>query len=218
MQSTSENISYLSGQSIDLPNAAIHYWPNFFSTCNAVNLLKNLIESIPWQQNKIRFYGKESLVPRLESWHGEPGIRYAYSGIEMNAKPWTFELSEIKKAIEKEVSFCFNSVLVNYYRSGKDRVAWHSDDEKELGINPVIASVSLGEERKFKLRHKMYKQNGLKSEIVLQNGSLLLMHGETQHHWMHEIPRTARSIGPRINLTYRNIINAKSGENRDSKS
>jgi alkylated DNA repair dioxygenase AlkB len=189
----------------DLPDAELHYRPQFFPKPTADRLLQELMEKIEWTQNKIRFYGKESLVPRLEAWYGDPGKSYAYSGIQMNPKPWTKELVEIKEAIEKEASVPFNSVLINYYRDGKDRVAWHSDDEKELGQNPIIGSVSLGAERKFKLRHKKYKENGLKTEIMLQHGSFLLMKGPTQHHWMHEIPRTAKPIGPRINLTFRII-------------
>ena len=189
----------------DLPDAELHYRPQFFPKPTADRLLQELMEKIEWTQNKIRFYGKESLVPRLEAWYGDHGKSYAYSGIQMNPKPWTKELVEIKEAIEKEASVPFNSVLINYYRDGKDRVAWHSDDEKELGHNPIIGSVSLGAERKFKLRHKKYKENGLKAEIMLQHGSFLLMKGPTQHHWMHEIPRTAKPIGPRINLTFRII-------------
>ena len=189
----------------DLPDAELHYRPQFFPKPTADRLLQELMDKIEWTQNKIRFYGKESLVPRLEAWYGDHGKSYAYSGIQMNPKPWTKELVEIKEAIEKEASVPFNSVLINYYRDGKDRVAWHSDDEKELGQNPIIGSVSLGAERKFKLRHKKYKKNGLKTEIMLQHGSFLLMKGPTQHHWMHEIPRTAKPIGPRINLTFRII-------------
>ena len=189
----------------DLPDAELHYRPQFFPKPTADRLLQELIEKIEWTQNKIRFYGKESLVPRLEAWYGDPGKSYAYSGIQMTPKPWTKELVKIKEAIEKEAGVPFNSVLINYYRDGKDRVAWHSDDEKELGQNPIIGSVSLGAERKFKLRHKKYKENGLKTEIILQHGSFLLMKGPTQHHWMHEIPRTAKPIGPRINLTFRII-------------
>ena len=189
----------------DLPDAELHYRPQFFPKPTADRLLQELMEKIEWTQNKIRFYGKESLVPRLEAWYGDHGKSYAYSGIQMNPKPWTKELVEIKEAIEKEAGVPFNSVLINYYRDGKDRVAWHSDDEKELGQNPIIGSVSLGAERKFKLRHKKYKENGLKAEIMLQHGSFLLMKGPTQHHWMHEIPRTAKPIGPRINLTFRII-------------
>jgi alkylated DNA repair dioxygenase AlkB len=189
----------------DLPDADLHYHPQFFARETADRLLLNLKDKIEWTQNTIRFYGKESLVPRLEAWYGDPGKSYAYSGIHMYPKPWTEDLLQIKQAIEKQSGKIFNSVLINYYRDGKDRVAWHSDDEKELGQNPVIGSVSLGAERKFKLRHKKYKENGCKAEILLQHGSFLLMKGPTQHHWMHEIPRTAKPIGPRINLTFRII-------------
>jgi alkylated DNA repair dioxygenase AlkB len=189
----------------DLPDADLHYHPQFFCKETADRLLLNLKDKIEWTQNTIRFYGKESLVPRLEAWYGDPGKSYAYSGIHMNPKPWTEDLIEIKQAIEKQAGATFNSVLINYYRDGKDRVAWHSDDEKELGQNPVIGSVSLGAERKFKLRHKKHKENGHKAEILLQHGSFLLMKGPTQHHWLHEIPRTAKPIGPRINLTFRVI-------------
>ena len=189
----------------DLPDADLHYHRQFFARETADRLLLNLKDKIEWTQNTIRFYGKESLVPRLEAWYGDPGKSYAYSGIHMYPKPWTEDLLQIKQAIEKQSGKIFNSVLINYYRDGKDRVAWHSDDEKELGQNPVIGSVSLGAERKFKLRHKKYKENGCKAEILLQHGSFLLMKGPTQHHWMHEIPRTAKPIGPRINLTFRII-------------
>jgi len=190
---------------IKLPHAELFYHPQLFEAKKADNLLSVLKEGIEWTQNTIRFYGKESLVPRLEAWYGDEGKSYAYSGIYMNPKPWTPELLTIKQAIEPVAGVSFNSVLINYYRDGKDRVAWHSDDEKELGQNPIIGSVSLGAERKFKLRHKQYKANGLKHEILLRHGSFLLMQGTTQHHWMHEIPRTAKPIGPRINLTFRII-------------
>ena len=192
---------------IPLPDSDISIDQDHFDSEIAGNLLKELAEEIPWVQNKIKFYGKESLVPRLESWHGDEGMSYTYSGIKMDAKPWTKNLLMIKESIEPIAKTTFNSVLINYYRDGKDRVAWHSDDEKELGKNPVIASVSLGAERKFKLRHKKYKENQLQHEVFLQSGSLLLMSGSTQHHWLHEIPRTAKPIGPRINLTFRVIKN-----------
>ena len=125
----------------------------------------------------------------------------------MEAKPWNSDLLFIKRALKTASKTTYNSVLINYYRDGKDRVAWHSDDEKELGKNPVIGSISLGAERKFKLRHKQYKQNGYKHEIVLKNGSFLLMRGETQHNWLHEIPRTALPIGSRVNLTFSSYSN-----------
>ena len=190
---------------IELPDAELSYYPEFFETKQADGLLTKLKDGIEWTQNTIRFYGKESLVPRMEAWYGDEGKSYAYSGIHMDPKPWTEELIIIKHKIEPLAGVAFNSVLINYYRDGKDRVAWHSDDEKELGQNPVIGSVSLGAERKFKLRHKQYKTNGHKHEVTLGHGSFLLMKGSTQHHWMHEIPRTAKPIGPRINLTFRII-------------
>ena len=190
---------------IELPDAELSYYPRLFETKQADGFLDKLKDGIEWTQNTIRFYGKESLVPRMEAWYGDEGKSYAYSGIHMDPKPWTEELIIIKHKIEPLAGVAFNSVLINYYRDGKDRVAWHSDDERELGKNPVIGSVSLGAERKFKLRHKRYKTNGLKHEILLRHGSFLLMKGSTQHHWMHEIPRTAKPIGPRINLTFRII-------------
>jgi alkylated DNA repair dioxygenase AlkB len=188
-----------------LPDAKIRYYPSFFSAKKSSFFLKQLKKSIQWKQNIIKMYGKENPVPRLEAWYGDPGKSYSYSGIQMDPIPWTDELKDIKSTVEVESRIKFNSVLINFYRDGKDRVAWHSDDEKELGQNPVIGSVSFGAERKFKLRHKKYKSNGLKKEILLQNGSFLLMQGATQHHWIHEIPRTAKPIESRINLTFRVI-------------
>ena len=189
----------------DLPDAEIEYFPEFFSRKNSLFFLPQLLDTIKWKQNTIKMYGKENPVPRLEAWYGDPGKSYAYSGIRMEPTPWPDELQEIKRSIEAKAAISFNSVLINYYRDGQDRVAWHSDDEKELGQNPVIGSVSFGAERIFKLRHKKYKINNLKQSITLGNGSFLLMKGATQHHWMHEIPRTAKLIGPRINLTFRVI-------------
>ena len=191
--------------SYELPDASIQYFPNFFPVSEADDLLDRLIRDIKWKQNTIKMYGKENPVPRLEAWYGDQGKTYTYSGITMEPSPWNDELEGIKKCIEPISRVLFNSVLINYYRDGKDRVAWHSDDERELGINPVIGSVSLGAERNFKLRHKKFKENNLKQNIALTHGSFLLMSGSTQHHWMHEIPRTAKPIGPRINLTFRVI-------------
>ena len=199
-------------ENFDLPDAEITYFPSFFRSEDSERLYDSLREKIEWTQNKIRFYGKESPVPRLEAWYGDEGMEYAYSGIKMSPKPWIDELLEIKKHIEPTASTKFNSVLINYYRDGRDRVAWHSDDEKELGPAPVIGSVSLGAERKFKLRHKDYPRNGLKAEIILENGSYLLMKGTTQRFWKHEIPRTARPIEGRINLTFRVINPACKGK------
>ena len=134
-------------------------------------------EKIEWTQNTIRFYGKESLFPAWRLGTGTPESPTPTPAFTWTPKPWTPELLTIKQAIEPLSGVAFNSVLINYYRDGKDRVAWHSDDEKELGQNPIIGSVSLGAERKFKLRHKQYKTNGLKHEILLRHGSFLLMQG-----------------------------------------
>ena len=193
-------------ETLNLHDADVTYYDSFFSVENSDRLLDSLINQIQWKQNTIRFYGKESPVPRLEAWYGDPGMSYSYSGIRMDPLPWTEDLLEIKKIIEPVSMTTFNSVLINFYRDGKDRVAWHSDDEKELGKKPIIGSVSFGAERKFKLRHKKYRENGLRSEIMLKHGSFLLMSGSTQTHWAHEIPRTAKPLGPRVNLTYRKII------------
>ena len=193
-------------ETLNLPDADVAYYEGFFPVENSDRLLDSLINKIQWKQNTIRFYGKESPVPRLEAWYGDPGMSYSYSGIRMDPLPWTEDLLEIKKIIEPVSMTTFNSVLINFYRDGKDRVAWHSDDEKELGKKPIIGSVSFGAERKFKLRHKKYRENGLRSEIMLKHGSFLLMSGSTQNHWAHEIPKTAKPLGPRVNLTYRKII------------
>ena len=205
METTQRDLFSQTKQVFDLPDAEVDYFPNMFEERHATHLFDSLLNKVQWVQNKIRFYGKQSLVPRLEAWYGDPGKSYSYSGIRMDPKPWIEELLEIKKAIEPIAKTRFNSVLINYYRDGQDRVAWHSDDEKELGIEPIIGSVSLGAERKFKLRHKGFDKNGRQAEIMLAHGSLLSMKGPTQHFWKHEIPRTARPVGKRINLTFRVI-------------
>ena len=195
-----------SPQILDLPDSDLSYYPKLMDPRSADRLYASLLEEIEWKQNKISFYGKESLVPRLEAWHGDEGMSYAYSGIRMHPKPWTPTLLEIRKFIEPLARTRFNSVLLNNYRDGKDRVAWHSDDEKELGPEPVIGSVSLGARRRFKLRHREYPSRDLQSEIILEHGSFLLMKGPTQRFWKHEVPRTARPVGGRINLTFRVIL------------
>ena len=188
----------------DMPDAEVAYLPGIFGIKESDRYLKTLIATIDWRQNLIRMYGRESPVPRLEAWHGDAGKSYTYSGITQEPQPWTPELLEIKRRVEPVAGVNFNSVLINHYRTGADRVGWHSDDE-ELGKCPVIGSVSLGSERKLKFRHRQYRENGLREEILLEHGSLLVMRGETQHHWMHQIPRTACKVGPRINLTFRVI-------------
>ncbi len=177
---------------------------NFFSKEESDRLYFQLMKNVSWMETKITVYGKEHDTPRLTAWYGDMGADYTYSGLKMNPFPWTKDLIFIKEKVNDEAGVNFNSVLLNLYRTGKDSVGWHRDDEKEFGINPVIASVSFGETRPFHLRHK-FKKEAEKVIIPLMHGSLLIMKGKTQHFWEHQIPKTARDISPRINLTFRII-------------
>ena len=187
---------------LDLPDAEISYKPNFLNYESANNLFNWFVDNISWQQEEITLYGKKYLTPRLSSWIADSGLDYGYSNMRMNAKPWSQELLDLKFLVESEANFLFNSVLINYYRDGQDSNGWHSDDESELGNNPVIASISLGGSRDFQLRHK--KDKSIKTSICLENGSLLIMKGTTQHNWQHCIPKRVNSDA-RINLTFRLI-------------
>ena len=161
-------------------------------------MFEKILNLTPWNKNHITLFGKKYAIPRLESWHGD--YSYTYSGIKHEAKIWTPELAFVKKRIEQSVNIQFNSVLANLYRDGSDSNGWHSDNEKELGENPIIASLSLGANRKFKMRNN---QNGEKIDLYLANGSLLIMAGSTQAYWKHTVPKTGKKVSPRINLTYR---------------
>jgi alkylated DNA repair dioxygenase AlkB len=189
--------------SFDLPNAAIEYYPNFFDLDKSNMLFEKLLSEIPWQQDDIKVFGKLHPQPRLTALFGNEGKPYSYSNIIMQPHPWNPLLMFIKNEIEEVSTENFTTVLLNLYRNGKDSNGWHADNEKELGRNPVIASVSFGAERSFLLQHNTIVDAKLK--IALGNGSLLLMKGETQHFWKHQIPKTAKPIGPRINLTFRII-------------
>lgn len=197
--------SSVCGKEISLPDADVTFYPEFFSEAESHRFLHELLSQTQWRQDSAKFYGKEVNLPRLTAWFGDPRKSYTYSKIAMMSLPWTPLLLEIKDRVESVSKINFNCVLLNLYRSGNDGVAWHSDDEPELGPEPVIASVSFGQTRKFQFRHK-YNQ-GLKGfELSLVNGSLLLMKGRTQEFWQHQIPKTAKPIGARVNLTFR-IIN-----------
>jgi alkylated DNA repair dioxygenase AlkB len=177
---------------------------NFLSTDDASRFFKIINDTINWKQEEITFYGKTYPVPRKTAWYGYEGFNYTYSGISCNPDPWTKELLEIKRDIE---SFLpgedFNSVLLNLYRDGNDKVSWHADDEKGLGNNPTIASLSLGVTRYFDLKHKDNPE--LKMRIDLTPGSLVVMTGELQHNWLHQIPVQKTIKEARINLTFRTI-------------
>lgn len=188
---------------LELPDSEIIYFPNFFNTLEADSIFKELIENTFWQQDKITVYGKTHLQPRLTALYGNEGKPYSYSNIKMQPHNWTILLQKIKFYIEELANVNFTSVLLNQYRNGNDSNGWHADNEKELGLNPVIASLSLGAERTFQLKHNTDKSQ--KKNIVLEHGSLLLMKGTTQHFWKHQIPKTAKPLGSRINLTFREI-------------
>ncbi|WP_310430025.1 alpha-ketoglutarate-dependent dioxygenase AlkB [Chamaesiphon sp. VAR_48_metabat_135_sub] len=179
------------------------FYSNFFSTDESDKLFSELNSCIKWRQDKIQMFGKYLPLPRLTAWYGDEGKSYTYSGIVQHPSPWISVLSQIKERIEKTAEVSFNSVLLNLYRDGTNSVAWHSDDESELGQNPIIGSVSFGSTRRFSFKHKQNKSQ--KIDIDLTHGSLLLMRGPTQHHWLHQVAKTAKIVTPRINLTFRII-------------
>ena len=176
----------------------------FFSQEKANEVIRKLMLEVDWKQYYIQIFGKRLPQPRLTAWYGEKGTSYSYSGIHLEPIPFTPLIEQIKNDIEKFSGQKFNSVLLNLYRNHFDSMGWHSDDEKELGLEPNIASLSLGSSRMFQLKHKTLKEKKLK--LSLNNGSLLLMGGSMQHNWLHSIPKSAQETGPRINLTFRKIL------------
>jgi len=188
---------------LNLPDAEIVYYPNFFDKSDADAVFEQLLNEIPWQQDDIKVFGKTHPQPRLTALFGNDGKPYSYSNIKMQPHPWNILLQKIKSLVEDCTETNFTSVLLNQYRNGKDSNGWHADNEKELGTNPVIASLSFGAERTFQLKHN--SDLSLKKSIVLEHGSLLIMKGTTQHFWKHQIPKTSKPIGSRVNLTFRVI-------------
>lgn len=195
-----------SSPELQLDDAEIDYFAHFIEHNQALDLYQTLLNEVEWRQEVIKVYGKLHPTPRLSCWMGEAHLNYGYSHTRMEAVPWSPTLLGIKEEIQTHTEASFNSVLINYYRDGQDSNGWHSDDEPELGKNPVIASVSLGAPRDFHLRHKNRSSMTKKSshKMTLENGSLLMMKGTTQHYWQHHIPKRAHAQG-RINLTFRTI-------------
>jgi alkylated DNA repair dioxygenase AlkB len=192
------------GTPLELPDARLRYFQYFFNTDEAEHFYSKLSETIPWQQDPITVFGKTYDQPRLTALHANNIKPYSYSGITMYPNQMTTELTAIYDRIRTISSVEFTSVLLNLYRDGKDSNGWHADNEKELGKSPSIASVSFGAQRFFHLKHRTIKEARLK--VLLHSGSLLLMEGDTQEKWLHQIPKTAKPIQPRINLTFRKII------------
>jgi alkylated DNA repair dioxygenase AlkB len=188
---------------LKLPNAEVVHIPNFYSLEKASSYLKILKDTIEWQQDSITIFGKTFDQPRLTALYANNNLPYTYSNITMFPKVFTKELENIKRDIEQTANHQFTSVLLNLYRNGNDSNGWHADNEKELGKNPVIASLSLGNPRLFQFKHRNLKDQ--KYKLILEHGSLLLMKGEMQHYWLHQIPKTKKKVGERINLTFRKI-------------
>lgn len=173
-------------------------WLHRSAIPDADRLLRVLETEVAWRQEEARVMGRQVLIPRLTAWYGDAG--YVYSGIRLHPAPWSPPLVELKTVADRLAGCAFNSVLLNLYRSGRDSVSWHSDDEPGLGPEPVIASLSLGAARRFQFKHR---KGGELVTIELEHGSALIMAGRTQSCWRHQVPKTARAVGPRINLTFR---------------
>lgn len=189
---------------LSMPDAEVAVFDEFFQSNESDQFFQALLNQTNWRQDKIRMFGKQIELPRLTAWYGDEGKAYTYSGISMLPDPWTQTLLSIKRRVDGAAHVQFNSVLLSLYRSGRDSLSWHQDDEPELGKNPVIASLSFGDTRSFQFRHK-YKKELDTISVPLTHGSLLIMKGTTQQFWVHQVPKTAKPVGPRINLTFRVI-------------
>lgn len=199
---------------LELPDAQVLLWPEWLAAAECSALFESLRQGIHWRQDELQLFGKRHALPRLQAWHGDAGADYSYSGLSLESTPWTEALARVRDRLTEQVrtqlpQARFNSVLCNLYRHGRDSNGWHADDEAELGERPVLASLSLGATRRFRLRHK---QGGLEPvSLDLAAGSLLVMYGDTQAAWQHCIPKTARPVGERINLTFRLVRTSASG-------
>lgn len=187
----------------------VRYYPNWLTLTDAERYLQDCQKALTWSQDYIKIYGRDVKIPRLQSWIGDPEAQYTYSQLLMTPLPWQAPVTEIRHLCETMTGVKFNSVLANWYRDGQDSMGMHSDDEPELGPQPTIASVTLGEPRKFIFKHKKTQE---KVEVVLEHGSLLVMQGDTQQFWQHGINKTKKPIGDRINLTFRWVYPLTTGK------
>lgn len=188
---------------LNLPDADLCLLPAWQSADVADTWLAQLLEQTPWEQPQVRLYGRLHPVPRLVAWYGDLDARYRYSGLEHQPLPWTPLLAQIRQQVEAAVGQPLNGCLLNYYRDGQDSMGWHSDDETELGREPLIASLNLGGTRRFDLRRK--GQTRIAHSLPLTHGALLVMRGPTQHYWQHQVAKTRSPCAPRLNLTFRLI-------------
>lgn len=195
-----------SPQIIQLSDAQLIYFPDVFPIQVANECLDYCLHELPWRQDHLTIARRRIPLPRLQNWFGDPDARYSYSGLTLEPMPWTAELLRIKTRVEAISEYLFNSALANLYRDGTDSVGWHSDDEKELGEQPVIASVSFGATRNFEMRRKS-KDKTKTLKLPLHHGSVLLMRGSTQKYWRHQLPKDPTIAAARVNLTFRKIMN-----------
>ena len=184
-------------------DGTVHYFGKILNEEDAIHYLNLLLSKIKWKNDEAIIFGKKIITKRKVAWYGEKPFQYTYSKTTKLALPWTAELLELKSKVEQESGETFNSCLLNLYHDGSEGMAWHSDGEKDLKKNGAIASVSFGSERKFAFKHKETKE---KVELVLEHGSLLIMKDATQTHWLHRLPPTTKSKTPRVNLTFRTIV------------
>ena len=187
----------------DLPDCDIRLTEEFLDAEEAWEIYEMLKEETPWKQDNVTVFGKTYPQPRLTALYDIHGKSYTYSGLTLNPLPFTLLLERLRLKVQLESQAEFTTCLLNLYRDGQDSNGWHADNEKTLGTNPVIASLSLGATRQFKLKHR--EEKNLRTSLSLTHGSLLLMQGETQHRWLHQIPKTRKEVGPRINLTFRRL-------------
>lgn len=179
------------------------YYENILSQPEADKYFNCLLQNIQWKHDEVMMFGKKIITKRETAWYGDADLAYTYSGVKRQPIPWTNLLQELKSIVEDATKETFNSCLLNLYHNGEEGMNWHSDDEKDLKPNGAIASLSLGAERKFSFKHKT---TGERRSLILGHGSMVLMKGTVQTHWLHSIPKTKKVITPRINLTYRTII------------
>lgn len=191
-------------ESIRLPGGELDYYPEMALPWAPETLFDTLKRELAWRSESITLFGKQMLQPRLIAWYGDAGASYGYSGKRHEPQPWTACLSELRQCLESQLDTRFNSVLANLYRDERDSMGLHADNEPELGAQPVIASLSLGETRVFRLRH-VHDRSLKPLRLALPSGSLLVMRGDTQQNWKHEIPKSTKPCGPRINLTFRYV-------------
>ncbi len=189
---------------IELPDAQLFYDPAFLCGPEADDYFLQLQQTLDWRQDWIQMFGRRLQIPRLQAFYGDQGCDYRYSGLDLHPLPWTPALESLRRRIEAASGCRFNAVLANLYRHGDDSVGWHADNEKQLGGDPVLGSLTLGCARRFCLRHNRQRQ--LRHQLQLAHGSLLLMAGSTQHHWQHALPKQRGPCQPRINLSFRWVL------------